>query len=151
VSIVQLCIQWLPVLTIGLKVVAKRASKHAALQKNWHCSLSRPEHNTPELVSKSEEGEREPLMTIVHGAVLTYTLYVAIKNPSSSDVIYMNDIMWFVRAQNDTFPLISYHVHSHARTTSNALLLRSYYDQSNRTTCLTRAYRVLRTGHILTV
>jgi len=44
---------------------------------------------------------------------------------------------------NNTFPLISYHVHYHARTTSNALLLRSYYDQSDRTTFLTRAYRIL--------
>ena len=48
-----------------------------------------------------------------------------------------------VLTTSNTFPLISYHVHYHARTTSNALLLRSYYDQSDRTTCLTRTYRVL--------
>jgi len=48
-----------------------------------------------------------------------------------------------VLTTSNTFPLISYHVHYHARTTSNALLLRSYYDQSDRTTCLTCAYRVL--------
>jgi len=33
-----------------------------------------------------------------------------------------------------TFPLSSYHVHDHVRTTSNAFLPRSYYDQSDRTT-----------------
>ena len=49
----------------------------------------------------------------------------------------------YVLTTSNTFPLISYHVHYHARTTSNAFLLRSYYDQSDRTTCLTRAYRVL--------
>jgi len=48
-----------------------------------------------------------------------------------------------VLTTSNTFPLISYHVHYHARTTSNALLIRSYYDQSDRTTCLTRAYRVI--------
>ena len=48
-----------------------------------------------------------------------------------------------VLTTSNTFPLISYYVHYHARTTSNALLLRSDYDQSDRTTCLTRAYRVL--------
>jgi len=48
-----------------------------------------------------------------------------------------------VLTTSNTFPLISYHVHYYARTTSNALLLRSYYDQSDCTTCLTRAYRVL--------
>jgi len=48
-----------------------------------------------------------------------------------------------VLTTSNTFPLIFYHVHYHARTTSNALLIRSYYDQSDRTTCLTRAYRVL--------
>ena len=39
-----------------------------------------------------------------------------------------------VLTASNTFPLISYHVHYHARTTSNALFLRSYYDQSDRTT-----------------
>ena len=41
-----------------------------------------------------------------------------------------------VLTTSNTFPLISYHAHYHARTTSNALLLRSYYDKSARTTCL---------------
>ena len=50
-----------------------------------------------------------------------------------------------VLTTSNTFPLISYRAHYHARTTrtSNAFLLRSYYDQSDRTTCLTRACRVL--------
>ena len=48
-----------------------------------------------------------------------------------------------VLTMSNTFPLISYYAHYHARTTSNALLVRPYYDQSDRTTCLTCAYCVL--------
>jgi len=48
-----------------------------------------------------------------------------------------------VLTTSKTFPLISYYAHYHAPTTSNTLLLRPYCDQSDHTTCLTRAYRVL--------